>query len=212
MYSSGQTSGKRPHRASFSAPNPRAGGGGGIEVVNGPAAGVASVEGLLSRPEGRAGDRLVNLPVHHTGERPRLIDHPGNGIGKRGVLHPVENHRPHGHLTAVGLPTGLGGNDPGQQGQTVRLSRRRSAGGYGIFHPQRPQGGRSYNAVGRQAVFPLKILHRLGGLRPVNAVHGPGVIAPVFQLGLNGAHLLPGRTHPVCGRLRALGQGDNCDI
>lgn len=69
---------------------------------------IGSVERILGRPVGRVGHRLVELPVHHAGKGPRLVHHPGDGVGEGGVLHPVEDHRPHRHLAAVGLAPGLG--------------------------------------------------------------------------------------------------------
>lgn len=45
----------------------------------------------------------MKLPVYHAGKSPRLIDHSGNGIGERGMLHPVENNGSNRHLTAVGF-------------------------------------------------------------------------------------------------------------
>ena len=195
-------------RAHGPAADPRAGGGAGVEVVDGPAAGIRAVEGVPGGPVGRVGHRLVNLPVHHAGEGPGLVHHPGHGVGEGGVLHPVEDHRPHRHLAAVGLPPGLGGDHPGQQLHGALLAGAAAPRG----HAQGLQGGRAHDAVGGEAVLPLEVPHRLGGARAEDAVHRAVVVAPVFQLGLDDAHLLAGGALPVGGRLGLLGQADDCDV
>ena len=189
------------------APDPAAGGGVGVEVVDGPAAGVRSVQSVPGRPYRRFRHRLVELAVHHAGKSPRLVYHPGDGVGKGGVLHPVEDHRPHRHLAAVGLSPGLRRDHPGQQVHAGILT----AGG-AAAHAQSLQGGRSHDAVGRQAVFPLKIFYRLGGLAAEYPVYRPVVIAPVFQLGLDDAHLFPAGPLPEGHRLGLLGQGNERNV
>ena len=189
------------------APDPAAGGGGGVEIIDGPAAGVHPVEGVPGRPHRRLSHRLIKLAVHHAGECPRLVHHSGDGVGEGGVLHPVEDHRPHRHLAAVGLPPGLRRDHPGQQIHAGILGRRTLA-----RHPQCLQGGGSHDAVGGQAVFPLKILHRLGGLAAEHPVHRAVVVAPVLQFGLDHPHLLPAGALAVGGRLGLLGKGDEGNV
>ena len=165
------------------APDPRAGGRVRVKIVDGSAAGIGPVERILGRPVGRVGHRLVKLPVHHAGKGPRLVHHPCNGVGEGGVLYPVEDHRPHRHLAAVGLAPGLGRDHPGQQRRAVLLAAAPPAAG---GHAKRLEGGRPGDAIGGQAVLPLKVFDRLGRLTAVDAIHRAVIVAPIFQLGLDG--------------------------
>ena len=63
------------------------------------------------------------------------------------------------------------------------------------INPHRFQGGRSGDAVRRQAVLFLKPDHGRPGLFPINAVHLIAEISPVFQLGLDLPHLAAGGPH-----------------
>ena len=104
------------------APDPGAGGGVGIEVVDGPAGGVASVERFPGRPIGGGGHRLIDLPIHHAGEGALLVDNPGDGIGEGRVVDPVENDGAYSYLAAVRLSSGLGRDDFSQQVQAGGLT------------------------------------------------------------------------------------------
>lgn len=103
------------------APNPGAGSGIWIKIVDGAAAGVGAGHSLLGGPDGGVGDWLLELPIHHTGKGTRLVDYTGDGIGERRVTHPVEDYRPYRYLTAVGFPSGLGRDHPRQEADTLRL-------------------------------------------------------------------------------------------
>ena len=125
------------------------------------------------------------------------------------MLYPVEDHRPHRHLAAVGLAPGLGRDHPGQQRRAVLLAAAPPAAG---GHAKRLEGGRPGDAIGGQAVLPLKVFDRLGRLTAVDAIHRAVIVAPIFQLGLDGPHLLTAGALPVGGRLGLLGQGDHRNI
>ena len=119
------------------------------------------------------------------------------------MLYPVEDHRPHRHLAAVGLTPGLGRDHPGQQRRAVLLAAAPPAS---RGHAQRLEGGRPGDAIGGQAVLPLKVFDRLGRLTAVDAIHRAVIVAPIFQLGLDDPHLLTAGALPVGGRLGLLGQ------
>ena len=53
---------------------------------------------------------------------------------------------------------------------------------------------------------------RLGRLTAVDAIHRAVIVAPIFQLGLDGPHLLTAGALPVGRRLGLLGQGDHRNI
>ena len=58
-------------------PDPLAGSGGGVEVVDGAAGGIGPVEGVPGRLIGAVGNGLIKLPVGKAGKGPPLVDHPG---------------------------------------------------------------------------------------------------------------------------------------
>ena len=125
----------------------------------------------------------MKLPVYHAGKSPRLIDHSGNGIGERGMLHPVENNGSNRHLTAVGFSPRLRRDNPGQQIHAPLLGGRGAA--RCDRHAQRLHRGAPHYAVGGKAVFSLKIFYSFHRLAAKNAVYFPIVIAPSLQLGLD---------------------------
>lgn len=70
----------------------------GIIIKDCPSCGINPVHGVLRGAAAGFGYGLVDLPVRHTGKSARLVNHAGDGVGKRGMLHPVENNRSDGHL------------------------------------------------------------------------------------------------------------------
>ena len=79
-------------------------------------------------------------------------------------------------------------------------------------HAQRLEGGRPGDAIGGQAVLPLKVFDRLGRLTAVDAIHRAVIVAPIFQLGLDDPHLLTAGALAVNGGLRRLEEGDDHNI
>ena len=59
-----------------------------IVIINGAAGRIPSVKGVLSGPISTFCHRLIKLTVVQTGEGAVLINHAGDGVGKRGVFHP----------------------------------------------------------------------------------------------------------------------------
>lgn len=191
-------------------PDPAAGCGAGIKIIDGSAAGVGAVERLPGGPDGGFGHRLVDLPIVHAGEGARLIDHSRDGVGEGGVAHPVEDHGAHRHLAAVGLAPGLRRDDTGQQIHAVALT-----GGGAVLrgrHAQRFQRGGPRHTVGGKAVFLLKFLYGCLCFGAIDAIHWPIKIAPAHQLFLNGAYRLAGGALPVGSRLGGLDQGNDQNV
>lgn len=73
---------------------PFVGGFGRVVVIDGSAAGIPAVEGVLRGTAGDIGNGLVELPVVQCGKGARLIEHAGYRVGERGVAHPVEDTAP----------------------------------------------------------------------------------------------------------------------
>ena len=90
--------------------DPFVGGCFGVVVVDGAAGGIPSVEGVLRRAVATFCHRLIELAVIQAGEGALLINYARNGVGKRGVLHPVEHHGAHRHLAGVALTAGFCGD------------------------------------------------------------------------------------------------------
>ena len=81
--------------------NPTVRGFVGIVIVESAAGGVGAIEGIPCSAAGRVGDRFIDLTVGDGGEGSGLVDDPGEGVGEGGMLHPVQDHRSHGHLPDV---------------------------------------------------------------------------------------------------------------
>ena len=139
-------------------PDPGAGRGGGIEVIQRAAAGVAAAERVAGRAPGAFGDGLVKLSVGDGGEGVGLVDDAGDRVREGGMAHAVEHDRADRDLAVIGLAARLGGNDARQE-ILVSLSaaflpssaRRRDAEG--------GERGIADLAVDGEAVFALEIAH-----------------------------------------------------
>ena len=70
-------------------PDPLAGGCDGIEVVDGAAGGISSVERVPGGPVGAVGNGLVKLAIIQTGEGPLLVYDAGHGVGEGGMVYSV---------------------------------------------------------------------------------------------------------------------------
>ena len=186
-----------------SRPDPCAGGGGGIKIVDGAAARVPAAQRILRGAIGALGDRLVELPVVDAGEGVGLVDDAGDRRGKGRMAHAVEHHRADRDLPDIGLAARLGGDEPREQIDVAAAVLGRTA------LPGRQSEGRERLRPGlsvrAQAVLPLEPAHRVLGAAAVDAVDLPRVVAPVFEPRLDLGHALPGAAALVqigVGRLR----------
>ena len=90
-------------------PDPFAGCGGGVKIIDCAIARVPAVDSVTRRAVGALGHRLVKLSVVQAGEGPRLIDHLCDRAWEGRVLHPIEHHGADRDLPLVRLAARLGG-------------------------------------------------------------------------------------------------------
>ena len=189
-------------------PDPLAGGGDGVEVVNGPAGGVGAVECISGGPVGAVGNGLVKLPVVQTGESAPLVDDTGHGVGEGGVVHAVQDHGPYGYLTLIRFSPGFGADEPGQQ---VDITVPLSPAAFFRDAESRQRGG-AHLAVGGETVFLLKLFY--GPLRAAakDAVHAAAVVAPLAELFLDLRDGAAGTAFFIDGGAGLLGHGNNKNV
>ena len=179
------------HNDEGSGPDPFARGFRGIEIVNCAAGGVPPVQGVARRLIRAVGHRLVELAVIDAGERAVLINDAGNGIRKGWMADSVEHHRADCDLSGIGLSSGLGGDEAGEQ---IHL---RAAAGRAALNAHGGERLRARFPIDRETVFLLEETNGLFRSAAVYAVHRSGIIAPVLQLRLDLAHSLPAAPPPV---------------
>ena len=86
-----------------------------VIVIDCAAGGIPAVERVLCGAVAAFRYRLIELPVVQAGEGAFLINHAGNGIGKRRVFHPVEHDRAYRNLAGIRFPAGFSRYQPRKQ-------------------------------------------------------------------------------------------------
>ena len=122
----------------------------------------------------------------------------------------VEHDRADGHLSGIRLTARLGRDKACKQ---IDLRTGHAAGAAGISaavrrQPQRLQSLCPGLPVGCEAVFALKGAHGAFGRAAVDPVHVTGVIAPIFELGLDLRYDGAARPLFICDRLS--GRNERC--
>ena len=194
-------------------PDPFAGGGDGVKIVDGAVARVPAVHGVPGGAIGALGHRLVELAVVQAGEGPGLIDDLRDRVGEGRVADAVEDHGADGDLALIGLPSRLGGDEAGQEVDCAAApAAGLPAGASAHGHTEGREGLVPHLPVRREAVFLLEPAHGLLGLAAVNAVHRAEIVAPVFKAGLDLAHGGAGGAPLIQIRRGALRQGNDEDV
>ena len=87
--------------------NPLVGGLGWVIIIDGAAGRILAINCVTGSPVSAFRHRGVDTAVIETGEGSGLLNDAGERIGEGGVLHAVQDHSAHGHLSGVWLAPGF---------------------------------------------------------------------------------------------------------